>query len=116
MFFDYARSRETATRMITRFGQNATLIQNTKSGPDYAPVLSETPTPIKVVDLNRKVRDRSGALVGETKRTLLVAAETGVSPKKDDKVVLGGKKHEIEEVRTLSPAGTDVLFEVDLVT
>lgn len=116
MTFDYAASKATAERLISRFGQDATLRQITESGDAWAPTLTETDTTVKVVDLNRRERDASGTLVGVTRRTLYVSASAGVTPAKGDKVVIGGTEHEIDEVRPLAPGGTVVMHEVDLAT
>jgi len=114
--FDYTRSRQTAERLIARFGQSATLRQITNSGTEWAPTQTETDTTITVVDLNERVRDNSGTLVGQTQRTLLVSTSAGVTPGKGDKVFIGGAWHEVSEVRPLSPGGAVILHEVDLAT
>lgn len=114
MTFNYARSRATAERLIARFGTTATLRQITNSGTEWAPTQTETDTTITVVDLEREVRDAAGTLTGQSKRTLYVSTAAGVTPEKDDKIVIGGTEHEIAEVRTLAPGGTTVMWEVDL--
>ena len=114
MTFDYARSAQTAQRLIARFGQSATLRQITNSGTEYAPTQTETDTAITVVDLNQKVRDASGTLVGQSMRTLYVSTSAGVTPAKGDKVVIGGTEHEIAQVRALAPGGVNVMWECDL--
>jgi hypothetical protein len=116
MAFDYTKTRQTAERLIARFGQSATLRQIANSGTEWAPTQAETDTTITAVDLNERVRDASGTLVGQTQRTLLVSTSAGVTPGKGDKVVIGGAEHEVSEVRPLSPGGVDVMFEVDLAT
>lgn len=116
MTFDYARAAATATRLIARFGQSATLRQITTSGDEWAPTTAETDTTITAVDLNQRVRDASGTLVGQTMRTLYVSTAADVTPAKADKVVIGGTEHEISEVRELNPGGTAVMYEVDLAT
>ncbi len=114
MSFNYAAARATAERLIARFGQSATLRKVSRSGTAYAPTIDETDTTITVVDLNQRVRDQSGTLIGQSQRTLYVSTSAGVVPEKDDKVVIGGTEHEIGEVRALSPGGTVVFYEVDL--
>ena len=131
MTFDYAQSEATATRLIERFGQPSTLRQIENIGSEWAPDQATTDTTITVVDLNERVRDNSGTLVGETRRTLLVSTSAGVTIKKANKVVVGLTDaqvataenalepvdwHEIAEVRPLAPGGTIILWEVDLVT
>lgn len=116
MTFNYARSKATAERLLASFGQTATLRQITNSGDAWEPSLTETDTSVTVVDLNREVRDASGTLTGQTRRTLYVSTSAGVTPAKGDKVVIGSTEHEIEAVRTLAPGGTTIMHEVDLVT
>ena len=114
--FDYVRTKATAERLIGKFGQSATLRQVTNSGDSWAPTQTATDTTIIVVDLNERMRDSSGTLEGQTRRTLLVSTSAGVEPGKGDKVLIGGKEHEVSEVRPLAPGGTVILYEVDLAT
>lgn len=129
MAFNYSKSRETATRLITRFGQAAVLRQFSRVGDEWAPFSVPADTELTVVDLNERVRDESGTLVGQTRRTLLVSAEVGLAPEKGDKVAVGislssfealtEKQQdswlaEVSEVRPLSPGGTVVFWELDL--
>ena len=131
MTFDYARARQTAERLIKRFGQPATLRQVENTGTEWAPEQTITDTNITVVDLNERVRDASGTLIGETRRTIYISTEAGVTPAKGNKVFVGLDKdavaalteqqqseqsHEIGELRPLAPGGTAVMFEADLVT
>ena len=113
--FDYSKLKTTAETLLTKFGQSATLRQQTAYGDDWAPQMVEADTTITVVDDNIMTRDADG-LVGRTRRTLYISTAAGVTPAKGDKVVVGGTEHEIGEVRTVSPGGTACLFEADLVT
>lgn len=122
MSFDYARANLTASRLIEAFGQTATLRKpGTTTGPAYDPTPG-TPTfsAVTVVDLNERVRDRTGTLTGQTMRTLYIAAD-GVTVGKGDRIMLGSVStdaafdgSEIMEVRTLAPGGTVVMYEADL--
>lgn len=72
------------------------------------------------------VRDRSGTLIGQTRRTLMVDAVAGIVPSKDDEVAVGitaeqaegdatlGTWLEIVDVKPLSPAGTPVMYAIDV--
>lgn len=129
MTFNYARSATTAQRLIAKFGADATLVQVSRGADAWTPTITETTTTIKAVDLNREVRDAAGMLTGQTRRTLYISTSAGVTPAKGDKVAVGTAKaaydalttaqkaaaaSEIVAVRTLAPAGTVVLHEVDL--
>lgn len=114
--FDYSKLKTTAETLLTKFGQSATLRQQTAYGDAWTPQMVEADTTITVVDHNIMTRDDAGGLVGRTRRTLYISTAAGVTPAKGDKVVVGGTEHEIGEVRTVSPGGTVCLFEADLVT
>lgn len=89
---------------------------------DLTPAGSPTDYELTGIDTDVKVRDRSGTLTGETRRTLTVNA-TGEEPKKSDTIAVGVKMadvdsetvfSEIVEVRRLAPGGVPLLYEVDL--
>lgn len=113
MAFNYAGARATAAGLIANFGQSATLHKVTAGGTEFSPTLTEADFTITVVDLDQKIRDASGTLIGQSMRTLYIDA-TGAVPEKGDAVTVGGLRHEIAEVRTLNPGGTTVLYEADL--
>lgn len=127
MTFDYARARSTAERLIARFGAPAVLRkQGASTGPAYDPTPgTATFHQLTVVDLEQRLKDREGSLIGETTRTLYIAAE-GVEPAKGDRVKLGAIAVgmtdasftgylEIAEVRKTSPSGIVVMYEADLI-
>lgn len=75
------------------------------------------------IEDNRMLRDINGTLIGTTLRTITVSA-VGTVPAKADKIAVGIAEAdadesspwvEIAEVRPLAPAGTAVLYELDLV-
>lgn len=104
---------------------------NVSGGSIYDPAAGTSTagyTTMRVIESEIRERDREGNLVGTKRRTLTVAAVYGVVPNKADKIALGMTSeeveaagddavewHEIDEVFPLSPAGTAVLYEIDLV-
>ena len=125
MTFDYTTSKSTAERLIARFGQNATLRRLESVGPQWAPKQYPTDTTIKAVDLDILKRDRDGSLTAESSRNLLISTSAGIVPRQDYKIVIGlaasavtdeSDWHEIENVKPLSPGGTDILYEAALKT
>lgn len=95
----------------------ATLRQAVNTGDAWAPTQTTTDTTITVLDFNRRVMDNAGTLIGQTRRTLMVAAFPGLVISKGDTVALSdGVFHEITEVRPLAPGGTTVLWDLDLAT
>lgn len=114
--FDYVGSNATATRLIENFGATVQLVRpGATAGDEWNPRLNEfdQDLTVKAVDLGIKERLVSGTLTRELRRVALIAA-TGTKPAHGDKISLGGVLSEIIEVRPLSPAGVDVLYEVEL--
>lgn len=119
MSFDYGMTRATATRLIQRFGQRAVLRRPAESGAPWNPTRTPTDVDITAVDLDEEVRDRSGALVGQTQRRLLVSARVGVTPTKADTVSIPARSatfHQVSEVRPLAPGGSVLMWTLDLVS
>ncbi len=113
--FDYAEAAADAAELIEEFGQSATLRQVSNGTDPWNPSETVTDTTITAVDLNREIRDASGTLTGQTRRTLYISTAAGVVPAKGDRVAIGGTEHEIAAVRTLAPAGVNVYHEADLI-
>jgi hypothetical protein len=116
MTFDYANARATAARLIANFGQTATLVRRANpAGEPWNPraVASDGELTIRAVDLGIKDRLRPGALTRTLARVIYVDAN-GARPEQGDRIVLGGVAHQIAAVMPLSPAGVDVMFEVQV--
>ena len=85
-----------------------------KSGPDNDPTYgSPTDYTVTVVNTKKRYKDENGTLTGVTMTTLLVAA-TGVVPEKSDTIFVSGVEQGIEDVIAIEPAGTAVLYKVEL--
>lgn len=97
-------------------------------GPNSPHDTSYTPEPtlheLIAVQDSKQVRDQSGTLIGETRRTLLVNA-TGEKPEKGDEIVIGlrpadvtiaTKFEKIIDVIEVAPGGTALMYELDLGT
>lgn len=116
----------------TDAGYPATLRREvTTGGNPYDPSAGETTityTTLTVIETNIRERDRDGTLIGTKRRTLTVGTGAGVVPTKADQIIVGQALtfvdeatdatfawEEIAEVLPLSPAGVDLLYEIDLV-
>lgn len=113
MTYDYTRPKATAERLIAKFGKNAVLQQYTNRGTPYSPTRTPSnPVAIKVVDFEQLESDREGSLVGTKSRVLYISTSAGVTPQKQDEVVLDGSTHEIVTVAALKPGDIDLMWEV----
>lgn len=92
-------------------------------GTSFDPVTTPTYTTVHVIESNERVRSADGSYVDMSRRTLTVTAVPGFEPQKSDTVAVGITETEatessdwrtITEVRPLSPAGTALLYELDL--
>lgn len=97
-------------------------------GSDFEPVYGD-PTYYQVIVMvsDKEVRDMSGTLIGQTRRTVTISGAAGVTPTDDDRIYLGAHLtyvdattdegidwQEIQAVRELAPAGVPVLYDMDL--
>ncbi|WP_138438589.1 hypothetical protein [Marinobacter alexandrii] len=92
-------------------------------GSSFNPTTTPTYTTVHCIERNERVRSADGSYVDMSRRTLTVTAEPDFEPTKSDTVAVGITEEEadetsdwrvITEVRPLSPAGTAVLYELDL--
>ena len=112
--FDYAKSAATADRLITRFGQAATLIRQVQiGGTDWNPTLADQSRDCTIAVLDYENREIDGTRIQTGDKKVLVSA-VGLSPEPTtvDRIAISGEEHSVMSVKPLSPAGTVVLYEV----
>lgn len=116
----YSGLKATSTRLLTQFGKAMTL--RIQSGASYDPVTqTNVPTyqdyPVRGLVLNYG-REKSGAvsesgtLVQTNDRKLLLSVSTAPLPTIGALVVDGADVYTVENVKALSPAGINLLFEL----
>lgn len=116
--FDYLESRDDADDLIREFGRAVTVRRYTASGPDFDPTL----TPTDYATLGAKVeftyrQMQSGNVLATDERWLIAAGPlnalgiTEILP--SDFVVVGSVESKVGPLsRSIAPAGTVVLFDV----
>ena len=112
--FDYGRSRETADRLIARFGQPGAIRRRAPSGP-YASDGAGAPTehPCSLVVTDYSLRERDASSIEANDRKVLVAAGTlDIEPQEDDALLSGAAEFAIVNVKAVAPGGTVVLYEI----
>ena len=94
------------------------LRQQVNSGTEWSPTRTPTDTTLVVIEDTQRLRDGSGTLTTQTRRTLTTEAPKGVTITDEDTVSLdGGTSFEnILEVRPLNLAGVVLLWELELKT
>jgi len=122
MAVNYANFQALAERLIFENGRTASLVKNTVIGGDeWAPVLDPSATTVRVFDAGITTEDQFNDLIGrtlipKTGHRLLVSTSAGVVPEKRDTIIMDGAEYEIDMAETFSPAGTDIYYEIMIVT
>jgi hypothetical protein len=112
MSFAYARAAITASRLITRFGQAATLRQTANSGTAYNPTRANTDAAVTVAMVEYGDRHIDGTLIKQGDRIAYLAV--GTVPDVDHKLIVGGTTYSVVNVKQLNPAGTVVYYELQV--
>lgn len=114
---DWAAIAAEVAGAIGEVGYSASLIQpGTPTGPAYDPTPgADIVTAITIIDDTVMVSDRPAASDLLGKRTIIIATQAGMTPRRGDKIQVAGEQPaEIEEIRPLRPGGVVLLWEVDL--
>lgn len=119
MTYDYTEDAETAAELLEEFGQEVTLISQTVGA--YSPAtgsaaVTTSEQTVNAVSLDYSSRDIDGSLIKVGDKRLLVAPKTTygddlVAPSVDDTVTVGSTIWTLKNIKTLSPAGTVVLYD-----
>lgn len=112
----YNGLQSTATRLLTKFGKPMTL--RIQSGSAYDPVTQTnvpayTPYPVTGLVLNYKGRmNESGTYVQTDDKKLLLSVSDAPEPTTGAQVIDGADVYTVQMVKSLSPAGINLLFEL----
>jgi hypothetical protein len=114
--FNYAKTRATADRLITKFGQAVTLRRNVASGPAYDPTLTPTDYATKGAKVDFTLKQLQGGTVLATDERWLVAAgplaSVGITAMQPpDIIVVGGIERQVMKADPVAPGGTVVVFD-----
>lgn len=114
MTFDYARARATADRLLANFGATGAIRRETPgSGPAYNPgdpTVTDYPVTLALTSYNARQVD--GTRIRAEDRKALVSASAAVVPTTSDLLIAAdGAILKIVDVKSISPAGTTVLYE-----
>lgn len=112
----YDRLQATSTRLLTQFGKPMTL--RIQSGSTYDPVTQTnvpayTEYPVTGLVLNYKGRmNESGTYIQTDDKKLLLSVSDAPEPTTGALVVDGADVYTVQAVKALSPAGINLLFEL----
>lgn len=118
--FDYSKSVDTATRLITKFGQS--MILRVVTAGAYDPSTGESESTNVDVSVTGVIFNLSGRFIGESLQNGSLAKSTdkqcllivGNTPNLLDKIIIGSEIFLIINIKVLNPGGTDVFFDLVL--
>lgn len=107
----------TASRMLARFGQAATLCRPVVG--DYDPATGNAASGAVILyghafDYDYSQRDIDGTLIRQGDRRVLLSVEVGMQPETGDKVVIREKCWDVVNVKTIGPEGNAVVYELQV--
>lgn len=113
--FDYARTRATAERLIARFGQTGALRRTTSDADPFNPsqTTADHACTFAVLDYAKSMVD--GTLIKQTDQMVYLSTSgLAITPETTDRLVVGGSPLTIVNVKPLSPAGTVLMWELQV--
>lgn len=113
--FDYTEMRDVAEELIEEFGQAATIVRLTKTGPEWAPVEGQVAYPVMLVDVEQFAKSADGSLAQESTHHVLISTkDLAIEVSSQDSITIGGKTHAIEDLAAIAPGGLTLLWEARL--
>lgn len=118
--FDYAATALKADKLLAKFGRAATL-RHVQIGA-YNPATSRAAQSTSDSTVNAAIfpyaagiSQRSNGLIQETdQQCFLSTVNSGAQPEPGDKLIWGSDTYQIIDAHPISPAGTPVLFDVQV--
>jgi hypothetical protein len=120
--FDYAKTAQTAKRLIEQFGMTVTLrvaqegTYNPATGQVGYGYLGEDPAEYAVTafKLDYAQRDIDGTLIQQGDMRLYMDPTIPVTPKTGDTVLMGDEEYKVLASKPVDPAGVVVLHEAQI--
>lgn len=106
----YTRMAETAVRLITKYGRDIVIGYESKTGPDYDPVISYSDVTVKAVQDYYSAGEVDGSLVTSDDIKFMLIAD--VAPQTKDVIRDDGKTLQIINVKPLKPGPTNLYYLV----
>jgi hypothetical protein len=109
----------TATKLIKRFGQAATLVKPPEGPTEPVNPWDEpgegvpTSHPVTVAVTEYTIEDMAGGLIGISDLRVFMAVSDAV-PLKSDALVIGGKTYQIKRVGILGPDGVTIAYDMQV--
>lgn len=110
----YGNAQNTASKMLTKFGQAVTHTIRTAGTYDPATggvTVTDTTQTVRAALFDYGTKEIDGMIVMSGDKRALIAALSITAPKVDDTLTVGTTVWTIKMVKELNPAGTSIMFE-----
>lgn len=112
----YGDMADTATQLITEFGQTLRLVSRTPGV--YVPAagtasVNSVSYDVKGAIFNHPLKDVDGTLVKEGDKKVMLAVSSAPTPKPDDYICVGAACYTITSVAEIAPAGITVAYKLN---
>lgn len=113
--FDYTRTRATAERLLSRFGQTGALRRTTSDGDVFNPTQTTADHACTFAVLDYAKKDVDGTLIKQTDQMVYLSTSgLSVTPETTDQLIVAGSPLTVVSVKPLSPAGVVVMWELQV--
>jgi hypothetical protein len=113
--FNYARSKATADRLISKFGQTVAIRRTSSTGDAWNPTQTTTDYAATAAIVDYTNQERAGSLIEETDRKAIIAVGAlAIEPKPGDALVVSSVAYPIIRVDPVNPGGTVVLYQAQV--
>lgn len=112
--FNYIAKRKLATRLLRKFGQNVELMhteQQDNGDGSVSDAVTRLPCCVVFVDYSEQELSNTNITTGDKKAYM---EHVAVRPVIGDLLAQDGTQWRIKEAKPLSPAGLDVLYELQI--
>lgn len=117
MSFNYSNSANTARKLLAKFGQSMTLVQDIIG--DYDPLTgTASNTQVSTTDIgvilpySNGIHNAPDTLIKQGDANVLI--NIAVVPKPSDKFTIGADTWTIVNVKALDPSGVNVLYDIQI--
>jgi len=119
----YDKMQAVAEKLIAARGQTSALRKQTNSGDEWAPTKADVDTDVLLVNLDIWQRRKSGRMISSKNSVVTISTSAGIAPVAKDKIAIGIAAANVTPttpfssiiaVDPLSPAGQDLLYEVEV--
>lgn len=113
--FDYADLIETADELLTEFGREDLVLRSfSQSGDAWNPSRTSSDTTVLGIIIDYDDSKIDGSLILATDRRALISPNAAVTPTTDMRLVEDGQEYEIVRINTVKPAGSAIIYDLQV--